>query len=187
MIDNCSMWEIGFVVYIRKSLFKYVTNVKVLVMNRGFNCVQSDTKPTGFANIVGNKGGVGISFKILDTSLCFINSHLPARAERITNRNQDYQGLTEGLSLGHSKLDIFSQFDQLYWIGDLNYRLDQQQREKIYAHLQFNNYEALLAHDQLRYLFFYMTLCHDIYAEKRWTHIKCFLTLKKEESTFLPE
>jgi hypothetical protein len=31
---------------------------------------------TGFGNIVGNKGGLGVSFTLGKTSLLFINSHL---------------------------------------------------------------------------------------------------------------
>jgi len=42
--------------------------------------------PTGFLNL-GNKGGVGISIRLNDTSICLINSHLPAGNE-LNKRNQ---------------------------------------------------------------------------------------------------
>ena len=34
---------------------------------------------TGLANVGKNKGGVGVSFNIFETSFCFINAHLNAR------------------------------------------------------------------------------------------------------------
>jgi len=37
--------------------------------------VESDNIATGFKNMVGNKGAVKISFKLAETSLCFINAH----------------------------------------------------------------------------------------------------------------
>ena len=36
----------------------------------------------------GNKGGVGISFKLFDTSICFVNSHFAAHQDEVERRNQ---------------------------------------------------------------------------------------------------
>lgn len=78
----------------------------------------------------------GVSFRFHDTSFCFVNSHLPARAERIVNRqelydflsdherNEDFSALCEQLNLGQKKVDLVNQFDHLIWLGDLNYRID---------------------------------------------------------------
>ncbi|RUS26158.1 LOW QUALITY PROTEIN: Endonuclease/exonuclease/phosphatase [Jimgerdemannia flammicorona] len=38
----------------------------------------------------GNKGGVSIRFKLRDSYLCFVNSHLAAFANQVQRRNQDY-------------------------------------------------------------------------------------------------
>lgn len=103
---------------------------------------------TGFANIVGNKGGVAVSLRVNDTSMCFVNSHLPARAERLVNRNQDYQGLVEGLSLALKRVDVMNQFHHLFWLGDLNYRLVFK-REKILQLIEIQHFDALLRGDQL--------------------------------------
>jgi phosphatidylinositol-bisphosphatase len=41
----------------------------------------------------GNKGGVAIAFNVFDTSFCFVDSHLAARLDEVSRRNQDYHDL----------------------------------------------------------------------------------------------
>lgn len=43
--------------------------------------------PTGFLKF-GNKGGVGISLELNDTTLCIVNSHLAAGNGELSRRNQ---------------------------------------------------------------------------------------------------
>eukprot|EP01114_Cavostelium_apophysatum_P016387 TRINITY_DN4645_c0_g1_i2.p1 TRINITY_DN4645_c0_g1~~TRINITY_DN4645_c0_g1_i2.p1 ORF type:complete len:1277 (-),score=332.30 TRINITY_DN4645_c0_g1_i2:65-3436(-) len=136
VISDVSMWEIGLIVLCHKKHFNSIVNV------------ETATKPTGFANVCGNKGGVGISFRFGDTSFCIINSHLPARAERILNRNQDFKDLVDGLDLGLKKVDLANQFNHFIWLGDLNYRLDIS-RGKILHLIEMQHWHALLKDDQL--------------------------------------
>jgi len=44
--------------------------------------VYVDHKATGFANVIGNKGGVAVALRIFETKFCFISCHLAARPER---------------------------------------------------------------------------------------------------------
>lgn len=39
---------------------------------------------------LGNKGGVGVSFQLNDTVLCFVNSHFAAHVDAVEKRNADY-------------------------------------------------------------------------------------------------
>lgn len=41
--------------------------------------------------MLGNKGGVAIGFDYLESSLCFVNSHLAAHQIMIKDRNYDVQ------------------------------------------------------------------------------------------------
>ncbi|CAG8480309.1 4361_t:CDS:2 [Acaulospora colombiana] len=50
---------------------------------------QHDGVATGFANLFGNKGGIGISLLFGSTSFCFINSHLTAHQDKVQERNND--------------------------------------------------------------------------------------------------
>jgi len=57
-------------------------------------------KATGLGNVVGNKGGVAISLMVRDTSLCFVNSHLAARPERVAERNGNFADVLQFMRLG---------------------------------------------------------------------------------------
>ncbi|CAF0800932.1 unnamed protein product [Didymodactylos carnosus] len=47
--------------------------------------------PTGFMNIAGNKGGVGIRFRFYETDICFVNCHFASGDGQTQRRNDDYQ------------------------------------------------------------------------------------------------
>lgn len=46
---------------------------------------------TGYAGIFGNKGGVGIRFRIKNDTFCFVNAHLNAHVHNVERRNNDYR------------------------------------------------------------------------------------------------
>ncbi|CAJ0578325.1 unnamed protein product, partial [Mesorhabditis spiculigera] len=82
--------------------------------------------PTGISVMgtkLGNKGGVGISVKMNDSRICFINSHLAAGNGEMERRHQDHRDIT-GLVFGRYP-NTYSLFDHdvVFWCGDLNYRL----------------------------------------------------------------
>ncbi|KAG9037180.1 hypothetical protein FRB95_006433 [Tulasnella sp. JGI-2019a] len=87
---------------------------------------------------LGNKGGVAIQFRIYDTMLTFVNSHLAAFDDQIERRNSDYSELRRALSFHTPAVvpkasdesmpmthysDIFNS-DYVFWLGDLNYRIE---------------------------------------------------------------
>ncbi|RYG50620.1 hypothetical protein EON67_04935, partial [archaeon] len=51
--------------------------------------VQTAGVACGIGNALGNKGGVGIAFNVGKTALLFINSHLAAHQNHVTQRNRD--------------------------------------------------------------------------------------------------
>ena len=73
---------------------------------------------------IGNKGGVMISFKIYDTSFCFVNCHLAAKPGRAHHRKANYYELIKKLRTGEKKLEAIFLNDYVFWVGDLNFRLD---------------------------------------------------------------
>lgn len=112
------------------------------------SCVEVKQKPTGFLQICGNKGGIGLSMKFNETSMCFISSHLAAKEENFDRRNGDIYGISGKIALGIKALDI-TQFNHVFWCGDLNYRLDLPYNEAV-SLAQEGNFEELLETDQLR-------------------------------------
>jgi hypothetical protein len=49
--------------------------------------VHSAAVACGMANRLGNKGGIGLSIKVADTRLVFVNTHLAAHQHDVTGRN----------------------------------------------------------------------------------------------------
>uniref|UniRef100_A0A671SYP1 phosphatidylinositol-3,4,5-trisphosphate 5-phosphatase n=1 Tax=Sinocyclocheilus anshuiensis TaxID=1608454 RepID=A0A671SYP1_9TELE len=166
--------------------FKQVTtqtlwSIRIVVLakpeheNR-FSHVFCDSVKTGIANALGNKGAVGVSFMFNRTSFGFVNSHLTSGSEKKLRRNQNYVSILRFLNLGDKKLnpfDITHRFTHLFWLGDLNYRVDlpSQEAENIVMKIKLQQYQDLLARDQL-----------NIEKEEE----KVFLDYEEEEITFAP-
>ena len=108
LLGVVKLWEIVMMVLIRRPLISRVTNL----------CM--DTVASGIADVMGNKGGCGISFTYQDSNLCFIACHLAARSERIVQRAENYMKILKQLQLGQPNVDILSQMDHVFWLGDLN-------------------------------------------------------------------
>ncbi|KAM6946314.1 LOW QUALITY PROTEIN: phosphatidylinositol 3,4,5-trisphosphate 5-phosphatase 2A [Aplochiton taeniatus] len=131
-------------------------NIKIAVLvkpeheNRISHVGVSSVK-TGIANTLGNKGAVGVSFMFNGTSFGFVNCHLTSGNEKIGRRNQNYLDILRLLSLGDKQLssfDISLRFTHLFWLGDLNYRLDMDIQE-ILNYINRKEFDPLLKVDQL--------------------------------------
>ncbi|XP_053285691.1 phosphatidylinositol 3,4,5-trisphosphate 5-phosphatase 1 [Pleuronectes platessa] len=114
----------------------------------------SDSVKTGIANTLGNKGAVGVSFMFNGTSFGFVNSHLTSGSEKKLRRNQNYTSILRFLNLGDKKLnpfDITNRFTHLFWLGDLNYRVEfpSTEAEYIVTKIKQQQYQELLCKDQL--------------------------------------
>ncbi|EGG16677.1 RhoGAP domain-containing protein [Cavenderia fasciculata] len=111
---------------------------------------RSDIATVGIMGMMGNKGGVAIRFKFYNTSICILNSHLNAHLENILRRNQDMKDIAKNIKFVVEDNNIITMFDhdQLFWIGDLNYRIplpDAEVKEKI----KKKDFYSLFLHDQL--------------------------------------
>ncbi|XP_070764438.1 phosphatidylinositol 3,4,5-trisphosphate 5-phosphatase 1 [Enoplosus armatus] len=156
-------------------------NIRIVVLakpeheNR-ISHVFSDSVKTGIANTLGNKGAVGVSFMFNGTSFGFVNSHLTSGSEKKLRRNQNYTNILRFLNLGDKKLnpfDITHQFTHLFWLGDLNYRVEfpSTEAEYIVTKIKQQQYQELLSKDQLN-------------MERN--DGKVFLHFDEEEITFAP-
>jgi inositol polyphosphate 5-phosphatase INPP5B/F len=110
--------------------------------------VQAQIVTTGILGIMGNKGGCGIRFKLHDSTFCIINAHFNAHQTNVQRRNQDYRDICTMLfNIDGTDYTIFDH-DNLFWIGDLNYRIDLED-SVCRAKIQQKDWAALLAADQL--------------------------------------
>ncbi|NXS56904.1 SHIP1 phosphatase, partial [Brachypteracias leptosomus] len=156
-------------------------NIRIVVLakpeheNR-ISHICTDNVKTGIANTLGNKGAVGVSFMFNGTSFGFVNSHLTSGSEKKHRRNQNYMNILRFLTLGDKKLSPFNithRFTHLFWLGDLNYRVEQPptEAENIIQKIRQQQYPELLAFDQLL-------------LERK--DQKVFLQFEEEEITFAP-
>lgn len=147
LISEMSLWAIHLMIFVRKALVPHITNV------------EAGSVATGVGNVLGNKGGVGISFSLGKTSFCFLNAHFHAHQEKVHERNQDFHDINKKMQFKHKKSEdakstetgnggVVDQFDRVLWMGDLNYRV-QGNRPVVDALLKQDMMEVLTANDQL--------------------------------------
>ncbi|CAG9862346.1 unnamed protein product [Phyllotreta striolata] len=124
------------VVMVNNKHYPYVKNISV------------DTVGTGLLGKMGNKGGVGVRLELHNTSLCFVNCHLAAHVEEFERRNQDYKDINARMNFRKSPQAI-KDHEQIYWLGDLNYRITELTTTQVKTLLLRNEMVTLLKADQL--------------------------------------
>ncbi|KAJ7683580.1 Endonuclease/exonuclease/phosphatase [Mycena rosella] len=114
----------------------------------------------GMGGRYGNKGGIITRLVIEDSSICFINCHLAAGQHATRARNADIAAMLEERALlpeseneplayvGGGDGQMALDHEIVFLNGDMNYRIDQR-RDNIIAAVRANEFEGLLAHDQL--------------------------------------
>jgi len=91
-------------------------------------CVNLETgaENTGLGGVVANKGGQVLKFELRGTTMVFVNAHLAAHenAKHCAARDDSVAEVLHGVRLGPDKTQDLTQFDHLFWFGDLNYRVE---------------------------------------------------------------
>ena len=132
------MWEIALMVFSSEDLVPHISRVKCKNLS------------TGFMNIVGNKGGLMISFELMETKFAFIGVHLKHEAKNIQVRNSSLWKLFKTLRFGFDEMETQLQADYCFCLGDTNYRINHPWAE-LTKEIEANNLDNLLELDQLRH------------------------------------
>ncbi|XP_013199750.2 inositol polyphosphate 5-phosphatase E [Amyelois transitella] len=75
------------------------------------------------------KGAVAISFALFGSTFLFVTAHLTAHQEKVKERVSDIKRIIRSIDLPknlpcrHRTKDVTSNFDYVFWCGDLNFRL----------------------------------------------------------------
>ncbi|XP_074317806.1 type I inositol polyphosphate 5-phosphatase 2 [Silene latifolia] len=129
-------------VWVRSTLRRHISNLKVSPVG------------VGLMGYMGNKGSISVSMSFCQSRLCFVCSHLASghKDGDQNRRNADVYEIirrTRFSSLvDNNHPNTIPSHDQIFWFGDLNYRLNMEDSEirKLVAHKQWNE---LINHDQL--------------------------------------
>eukprot|EP00794_Sanderia_malayensis_P000376 gene376-1009_t len=111
----------------------------------------SETCGTGIMGKMGNKGGVSVRFQLHNSTICFVNSHLAAHLAEYERRNQDFKEVSSRLQFSRFEPPMMiTHHDVVIWLGDLNYRLDDLDVDRIKGLIDGYKLEELYKFDQLR-------------------------------------
>ncbi|XP_055597447.1 inositol polyphosphate 5-phosphatase OCRL [Uranotaenia lowii] len=97
----------------------------------------------------GNKGGVGVSFQLNESLLCFVNAHLAAHTQEVDRRNEDHDEIIRRMSFEKTfRGRSIDEHHHIFWIGDLNYRLNGEISQE-FVNEKDRDYNQLYPYDQL--------------------------------------
>lgn len=146
-IASQNLWDIKLIIFARKRHFLKIGNI------------ECQSKATGFLNMLGNKGGVAIGLRFNETSMLFVNAHLASNkkakgdidtnAESCKLRNQNVQEILDSCKFKIRELDLHNQFHHIFFMGDLNYRIEMKFEDAVKLSKD-ENFTELLRYDQLR-------------------------------------
>ncbi|XP_035786596.1 inositol polyphosphate 5-phosphatase OCRL-like [Anopheles albimanus] len=98
----------------------------------------------------GNKGGVGVSFQLNEARFCFVNTHLAAHTQEVERRNDDHDEIIRRMWFSNGfRMRSIDEHHHIFWIGDLNYRLDGPEMTQEFVNSKDRDYNQLYQYDQL--------------------------------------
>ncbi|KAL5973673.1 hypothetical protein ACLOJK_030328 [Asimina triloba] len=104
--------------WVRKRLRRHINNLKVFPVG------------VGLMGYMGNKGSVSVSMSLFQTRLCFVCSHLTSghKYGDEEKRNSDVYEIIRrtrfSSTIDADQPQTIPSHDQIFWFGDLNYRLN---------------------------------------------------------------
>jgi hypothetical protein len=140
IVKSETLSAMNLIIFAHESIFHHIDKIN------------SSYVKTGFANITGNKGAVGISFKYKKLSFLFIGCHLAAGQNAIDKRNKDLARINTNMQLGFSNQNVdhvHDLFDFSFYLGDFNCRVDLE-KENAMKILSQGEFDKVLEYDQLK-------------------------------------
>lgn len=111
--------------------------------------IESEVTKTGFGGWWGNKGGVSIRMDVLGINLIIVNCHLAAHQDTVAERILDFDTILDTQKFKDNDVENILDHDYVFWMGDLNFRVDHMTRVEIDKAIQEKDFEKLLQNDQL--------------------------------------
>jgi len=129
-------------------VLSFFTLVKHVSHLRG---IETQYTRLGFAGYWGSKGCVSVRFKIYGVSVCVVNSHLAAHQQFYQDRVESYNTVLGSHLYSTEETELILYHDYVFWMGDLNFRLDSEafRFEEVDLMVSKDELGKLLAVDQL--------------------------------------
>lgn len=145
--------------------------------------VHSGSEATGVGHVIPNKGGLCIALKFWDTALCFVNCHLAAHVGQCEARNGNYREIVGNIRINNQNMDILNQFHHVFWLGDLNYRLDFGAADETHLTPETTSWDGVVK--QIQQKMFHTLLDFDELRKEREAR-RVLYAFKEGEITFPP-
>lgn len=154
LLHSCSLGVLHLALFVRRDLIWFCSTPEESAYN-------SRSMPT---NMIKTKGAVSIAFRFFGTSFMFTNCHFPAHENKLKDRVDEYQRIISSIDLPKNlkslkprylSNDSTARFDCVFFMGDLNFRLEQRTFDETICILEdiFQqkdpSYEALTQNDEL--------------------------------------
>ncbi|XP_057758442.1 type I inositol polyphosphate 5-phosphatase 2-like isoform X1 [Arachis stenosperma] len=129
-------------VWVQRKLRRHINNLKVSPVG------------VGFMGYMGNKGSVSVSMSLYQSRLCFVCSHLTSGQKDGARRNSDVHEILRRTCFSSSSVfdtdqpQTIPSHDQIFWFGDLNYRIDMLDTE-VRKLVALKKWDQLKNNDQL--------------------------------------
>ncbi|CAL0331736.1 unnamed protein product [Lupinus luteus] len=127
-------------VWVQRRLRRHINNLKVSPVG------------IGLMGYMGNKGSVSISLSLFQSRLCFVCSHLSSGQKDGQRRNSDVHEILRRTCFSSvfdpDQPQTISSHDQIFWFGDLNYRINMLDVE-VRKLVALKKWDALMKSDQL--------------------------------------
>lgn len=114
MVASNNMSAIHVMVFVHRHLWRYSWDIR------------TGQVATGFADLIGNKGGTQVGLSIGRTSVLFVHAHLAAHQGKMKERTQNLSRILVDSPIRRDKAaaGIHEEFDRVFFMGDLNPRLE---------------------------------------------------------------
>ncbi|XP_075642134.1 type I inositol polyphosphate 5-phosphatase 2 isoform X2 [Castanea sativa] len=129
-------------VWVRKSFRRHINNLKVSPVG------------VGLMGYMGNKGSVSVSMSLFQSRMCFVCSHLTsgqkdgAEQRRNSDVNEIIRRTHFSSIFDTDQPQTIPSHDQIFWFGDLNYRINMLD-EEVRKLVALRRWAELLNNDQL--------------------------------------
>lgn len=113
--------------------------------------IEAQYTKTGLGGMWGNKGAVSVRMNAYGVSVCVVNTHLTPHDHLLANRIADYNTIVTDHAFTASFTSRILYHDYIFWIGDLNFRLNGEEltAADIDLLVKKNQLNELLERDQL--------------------------------------